>query len=113
MKYKGEIFEGKHTPLISKKLFDKVQEVLKQRDKPQKIKKHDFAFLGLMKCASCGCAITAEMQKGHHYYHCTKKKRYCLEKHFLREENLVEQIKSFFFRKFLYQTKTQNGFWTN
>lgn len=34
MKYKGEIFEGKHKPLISKKLFDKVQEVLKQRGKP-------------------------------------------------------------------------------
>jgi len=95
MKYKEEVFEGKHTPLISKKLFDKVQEVLGQRGRPQKIKKHNFAFLGLMKCASCGCAITAEIQKGHHYYHCTKKKGPCPEKHFLREEKLVEQIKSF------------------
>jgi hypothetical protein len=34
MKYKGEIFEGKHIPLISKKLFDKVQKVLAQRGKP-------------------------------------------------------------------------------
>ena len=95
MKYKGEIFEGKHKPLISKKLFDKVQEVLRERGKPQKVKEHNFAFLGLMKCASCGCAITAEIQKGHHYYHCTKKKGPCPEKHYLREEKLIEQIKSF------------------
>ena len=94
MKYKGEIFEGKHTPLISKKLFDMVQEVLQERGRPQKIK-HNFAFLGLMKCASCGCSITAEIQKGHRYYHCTKKKGPCPEKHFLREEALVEQIKTY------------------
>ena len=93
MKYKGEIFEGKHKPLISKKLFDKVQEILKQRGKPQKIKKHNFVFLGLMKCASCGASITAETQKGHNYYRCTKKKGVCQEKHYLREESLVEQIK--------------------
>ena len=94
MKYKGEIFEGKHKPLISKKLFDRVQEILKQRGKPQKIKKHNFVFLGLMKCASCGASITAETQKGHNYYRCTKKKGICGEKHYLREEILVEQIKN-------------------
>ena len=60
MKYKGEIFEGKHTPLILKEFFDKVQEILRRRGKPQKQKKHNFVFLGLMKCASCGCSITAE-----------------------------------------------------
>ena len=96
MKYKGEIFEGKHKPLISKKLFDKVQEILKERGKPQKIKKHNFVFLGLMKCASCGASITAETQKGHIYYRCTKKKGFCQEKHYLREELLVEQIKNYF-----------------
>ncbi len=95
MKYKGEIFEGKHKPLISKKLFDKVQEVLKQRGKPQKIKKHNFVFLGLMKCGSCGASITAETQKGHNYYRCTKKKGICQEKHYLREESLIEQIKNY------------------
>ena len=95
MKYRGEIFEGKHTPLISKKLFDKVQEVLKQKGKPQKIKKHNFVFLDLMKCAYCGASITAEAQKGHIYYRCTRKKGPCQEKHYLREERLIEQIKSF------------------
>ncbi len=98
MKYKGEVFEGKHKPLISKKLFDKVQEVLKARGKPQKIK-HNFAFLGLMKCP-CSAAITAENKikpsgREYVYYRCTKKKGPCLEKHFLREEDLIKQIKTY------------------
>ena len=95
MKYKGEIFEGQHESLISKKLFDKCREVMSKRGKVQEVRKHNFAFLGLMKCASCGCSITAEIQKGHNYYRCTKKKGICQEKHYLREEVLSEQIKSF------------------
>ena len=95
MKYHGEIFEGHHEPLISKKLFDKCQEVMNKRGKVQEVKKHNFAFLGLLKCASCGASITAEIQKGHNYYRCTKKKGLCQEKHYLREEALTAQIKSF------------------
>ena len=95
MKYHGEIFEGTHEPLISKKLFDKCQEVMSKRGRVQEIRKHNFAFLGLMKCASCGCSITAEIQKGHNYYRCTKKKELCQEKHYLREEQLANQIISF------------------
>ncbi|MDI6734161.1 MAG: recombinase family protein [Patescibacteria group bacterium] len=95
MKWKGEIFEGQHEPLISKKLFDKCQEVMAKRGKVQEVRKHNFAFLGLLKCASCGCSITGERQKGHDYYRCTKKKGLCQEKHYLREEALTEQIKSF------------------
>ena len=95
MKYHGEIFEGKHEPLISKKLFDKCQEVMSKRGKVQEVRKHNFAFLGLLKCSSCGASITAEIQKGHNYYRCTKKKGLCQEKHYLREEALTEQIKGF------------------
>jgi len=95
MKYHGEIFEGQHEPLISKKLFDKCQEVMSKRGKVQEVRKHNFAFLGLLKCASCGASITAEIQKGHNYYRCTKKKGLCREKHYLREEALTKQIKNF------------------
>src|SRR3989344_6907687 len=91
----GEFFEGSHEPIISKKLFDKVQEVMKERGKPRKkTTKNRFLFLGLMKCGFCGCSITAEIKKGHHYYRCTKKKEPCPER-YLREEVLTEQIQSF------------------
>jgi len=92
MKYGGEIYEGQHEPLITKKLFDTCQEVMAKRGKFHHVRKNDFAFLGLLKCASCKASITAEKQKGHNYYRCTKKKGLCQEKHYLREEVLTEQI---------------------
>jgi len=39
--YGGEIHEGKHEPIISKKLFDEVQEVLKQRGQPERKAKNE------------------------------------------------------------------------
>jgi DNA invertase Pin-like site-specific DNA recombinase/DNA-binding XRE family transcriptional regulator len=93
-KFNDEIYQGTHEPIISKKLFDSVQQVMNNRGKKKRKRKHEFAFSGLMRCGSCGCLITAETQKGHNYYRCTKKKQACNEK-YLREENLVEQMKSF------------------
>jgi len=60
-----------------------------------KTKKHNFIFLGLLKYTSCDYSITAEKQKGHAYYCCTKKKDLCQEKHSVREETLTKQIKAF------------------
>ncbi len=91
-KFNGEIYQGTHEPIISKKLFDSVQQVMNNRGKKKRKRKHEFAFSGLMRCGSCGCLITAETQKGHNYYRCTKKKQICNEK-YLREENLAEQMK--------------------
>ncbi|MDE3068233.1 MAG: zinc ribbon domain-containing protein [Verrucomicrobiota bacterium] len=51
-------------------------------------------FLGLLRCSECGMAITGEMQKGHIYYHCTKKskRRKCSQRQFIREEELDRQL---------------------
>ena len=92
MKYWGEIFDGKHEPLIPKKLFDKCQEVMHLRGKPMKDTKK-FVFRGLMRCGECGRMITAETQKGHIYYRCTKRLTNCTQK-YLREEELAAQVKA-------------------
>ena len=91
MRVKGELYEGSHPPLISKKLFDNVQKVLENKAKPIKRGVVKFAFTGLIKCGECGASITAERQKNHTYYRCTKKIMSCSQK-FLREEALLEQI---------------------
>lgn len=71
MLFNEEIYEGSHKPIISKSLFDKVQEVSRERSKPIK-KRWNFAFTGLIKCGYCGCSITAEKKKERYvYYHCT------------------------------------------
>jgi site-specific DNA recombinase len=91
-RYNGELYEAKHEPIITKKLFDGVQKVMANKAKPKKQHKVvEYPYRGLCVCAECGCAITSETQKGHHYYRCTKKRGACSQK-YVREEVLTEQI---------------------
>src|SRR3990167_3411398 len=90
--YAGESFQGAHEPLITKELFDEVQKVLVRSSVPHYKRKHHFAFLGLIQCSSCGGMITAERQKGHHYYRCTKKMGVKCAEPYVREEALAVQI---------------------
>ena len=77
----GKQYEGSHTSLITKDLFYKVQSLFETVDKS---KKHtvEFAYSGLIKCAECGCYLTAEFKRGkskrgHYiYYHCSNSKDY-------------------------------------
>ena len=91
MKYNNELHQGKHNPMIIKKLFEKCQKVLKDRTRPKKKSFKEYAFRGLLKCAECGCSITSQVQKGYTYYNCTKKRIPCSQS-YIREENLAEQI---------------------
>jgi len=93
----GHFYEGKHAPLISKQLFDEVQEML---DKKAHIKKQNipFAFRGILKCSKCGCQLTATKKKGRlTYYYCTNGKGLCDEhKAYLKEEFLSEELVKIF-----------------
>jgi len=102
-KYGGELHEGKYEPIIAKKIFDKVQEVLKQRGRPHhKTKYEPQDYCGLLKCGTCGMSITGEYrvkkQKNGNthdyiYYHCTKKNKSikCPEP-CIRQEELDKQL---------------------
>ncbi len=86
MERNGRLYSGKHKPLISKATFDKAQEVLNGTSRPQE-QKLFFPLRGLLFCASCSCAYTASLKKGHEYYYCTNGKGIC-EAHsrYLRSE---------------------------
>ena len=90
-KYNGELHEGKHEPIITKKLFEAVQKTLSDRSRPKKPSQKTFPFRHLLYCGECGCAISSEIQKGHTYYRCTKKKGACSQR-YIREELLAEQV---------------------
>ena len=95
MRFRGELYEGKHKPLITKALFDQCQEMFKRKSKPQPRKgktMKPFVYRGAFRCASCGCFITTETQKGHNYLHCTKRKQPCSEP-FVREEEVDKQVR--------------------
>ncbi len=94
MRVNGELHQGSFKPLISKELFDTCEQVMKSRGKLKHRRNHEFPFVGWLTCAECTCSITCQRQKGHHYYHCTKKKGFCSEAHYLREENLLEQART-------------------
>ncbi len=90
-KFNGELYQGKHEPAISKKLFDKCAEVSARNAHPMKRGIIQHVFRGIFLCGECGCGITSEVQKGHTYYRCTKKKGVCAQK-YIREEFLAEQV---------------------
>ena len=88
----GELFPGAFEPIVGKRLFDETQEVMHSRSKPKRRRKHELPFTGFLHCAVCMCAITAEIQKGHHYYRCTHKRGPCNQRKYLREEGVLEEV---------------------
>jgi DNA invertase Pin-like site-specific DNA recombinase len=96
----GNWYTGKHTPLISRDLFQAVQEKLNEENRPKK-KFQDFTFTKLMTCGVCGSGITAqEKQKGladgglafYIYYSCCKSKDRECKNPYIREDRLIEQL---------------------
>ncbi|MCC7479354.1 recombinase family protein [bacterium] len=100
--YKGVLYEGIQEPAVSKADWDKAQQVMKERGRKQAQYKEAFVYSSLLRCAECGCAVTAErhtkrMKSGkvHSwvYYRCTKKNpRMACSQPYLREESLTAQL---------------------
>lgn len=86
----GEMFKGNYAPLITKNLFERAQDALKDRSKPRVDTWESSSYNGLIKCPSCGCAITMSVKtkfyKGtnrtarYYYLHCTKRRGSCFQK---------------------------------
>jgi len=96
----GETYPGKFPALISQSTFNKVQQLLKKRARPDRTRKnYHFPFTKLFKCGECGGAITAQFAHGnggtYRYYRCTKKYSKCSQP-YLRENVFAEQLKSYF-----------------
>ncbi len=95
----GNWYTGKHTPIITRELFEKVIAQLKRSD----IKHEDkqFAFSRLMTCGKCGSGIVADekwkkLAKGgmaHYiYYGCNRSRDLHCKGGYIREEELIAQL---------------------
>lgn len=105
-RYKGEvIFNGKekHTPLITKELFDACQKIKGIRAQHTHISlAHEIQkpFMSLMKCGACGHAVTGELHKKasgkvYVYYHCAN--HGCDQRRInVRQEAILSQLASAF-----------------
>ncbi len=73
MKVRGKIYIGNHEKLVSPKLFDKVQEILKRKQHKQSYR-HYYLFKGILKCGYCGRNLRCVFAKHkYHYYYCLGK----------------------------------------
>jgi len=100
-RHKGELHDGVHVPMISKKTFDDIQAALVMRAKPRKRRgDKGFHFLDFATCGSCGHCITGErhIKKSglrFEYYRCThkNKKVHCEDRNFVRADTFAEEVK--------------------
>lgn len=90
--YKGELYEGKHEPIISEELFYRVQ--LTFNNTANRRPKGDVkTYTGFIKCAECDCAYTGLVKHGAHnsgnytYYRCSN-----YNKAHAKERNISEYI---------------------
>jgi len=93
MLYNGKEYSHNYERVISKELYDRVQQVKAGYNKKHfKFAGLPYLYRGLIRCADCGCMITPEKKKGKYvYYHCTEYNG----KHgaeWLREEELTKQF---------------------
>ena len=102
--YKDEISEvvkGKHPAIISKELYESVQDVLYNRKRPNynfKTKNDELPLRGSLICKQCGGLITGSGSKNrlkntYYYYHCQHgcKERFRAEK---ANEWILDELKN-------------------
>lgn len=93
----AEVFEGKHPPLVSRHLFERVQAVIADHNGgADRQRKHVHLFAGALFCGVCGKRWSAEIQKGHVYYYCVGRKlngeQGCPQRGYVRQEVIDRQV---------------------
>ncbi|MDP2668479.1 MAG: recombinase family protein [bacterium] len=96
----GNWYQGQHTPIITKELFQLAQETITAETRT-KTRSNDFVFTKLMICGYCESGITAQEKTKHlsdgssHsyiYYSCTRHKDKNCKNPYIREEALVTEL---------------------
>ncbi len=96
----GQWYKGKHEPIITKELFDQVQEKITS-DHMVHAQDKEFAFTRMITCGLCGSGVTADEKfkklkddtlARYVYYGCTKFKDKFCKCGYIREEELTEQL---------------------
>lgn len=97
---KGKLYPGNHKPLVSKQLFDDVQDIINGRSKTEKARRqeHKFVYRDFLVCDVCGCKVTAGVAKGKYiYYRCTNAKGECNQhRRYWNKQHVQDEFAEFF-----------------
>ncbi len=85
---------GLHEPIVSKDIFNRVQEVMNGRTAPH-FNRHLFQFTKMIKCGECGGTISGYMSKGNIRYECKHGKK-CAQKGTTIQDELEKQLMGIF-----------------
>lgn len=82
--YKGELFQGKHDPMVSAEEFQRVQRNLNRVNREERKRSRDtLHYPGMISCLDCGCGVVGSIVRkkrsdgsvlAFHYYTCTGKR---------------------------------------
>jgi site-specific DNA recombinase len=112
----GIWYQGKHKPIITKELFDLVQDQIKNSQLVRK-ENIEFAFTKIMKCGLCGSGVSATEKfkkqkngppKRHVYYGCTKARDKNCKCGYINETELIEKLQNLTDELDLKKTPMQN-----
>lgn len=97
IEYSGEIYQGKHEPLVSRSLWYQVQVQLRKGNKPMEMTKQDFLFKGKVTCEECGKPFVGEYKKGgrYAYYRCSDMRKTCSQG-YISEGKLIKALSDAF-----------------
>ncbi len=95
----GNWYQGKHEPLITQELYEKVKAQLKRDQIVRETK--EFAFTKLFTCGHCGSGISAEEKwkqlrgggaNRYIYYSCSRARDRNCKNMYIREEDLILEL---------------------
>lgn len=86
-RFDGKEYPGAQEPIISRELFEKVQQKM-HKGRPTVMKKHNPPLKNLITCKQCGGVVTWQLQKGHYYGSCQRDNDVCRRQPYLRQDKV-------------------------
>ncbi len=97
IRWRDQIFDGQHKPLVSKELFDHVQQLKQKRNRKKKCNRI-YSLKQLITCSECGSnmgiSFTNKAKRQYYYYECFKVKHRGKDKCSIKRVN-AEKIEHF------------------
>ena len=92
-RFDGKDYPGAQKPLISKSLFEAVQDKLANKRQIKQVK-HNPLFKNMMYCVDCSNGITWERHGDVYYGACQRRNEACMGKKYMREDKADQKIQS-------------------